>query len=383
MTRPSRAVINLDALCHNYALARRLHGGRALAVIKANAYGHGAVRCAQSLDGMADGFAVAFFDEAAVLRAAGIRSPILVLEGCFDAAELAEAHDLDIWLVVHHEMQLRMIERDQKPGQLQVWLKADSGMGRAGFPLDAMAGAYARLRNSGRVGDIVLMTHFARADECDSDATARQLALFDTATANLAGDRSLCNSAGILGWPAARRDWARPGIFLYGADPMPSHELQQANGAGMQPVMSFESRVIAVRTLQPGDASGYGGSFVASRSMRVGLVAVGYADGYPRVAPTGTPVAVAGSVSRLVGRVSMDMLTVDLSGLPDAGIGSHVELWGRQIGVNEVARRAGTIAYELLCNVKRVPNTYLGGARTGGDCFLSPATHRCPTTSAN
>jgi len=356
MTRPSRARINLDALRHNYLLARRLHGGRALAVIKANAYGHGAVRCAQALQDEADGFAVAFLKEASELRAAGILSPILVLEGLFDAAELAAARILDLWIVVHHEAQLRMIERDPSHGALHVWLKADSGMGRAGFCLADMFSAYARLRASGKVEEIVLMTHFARADEPDSDATTQQLRAFAAATAELQGDHSLSNSAGILGWPAASRDWARPGILLYGADPMPMGSM--GSGAALRSVMHFESQVFAVRTLQVGDALGYGGGFVAARLTRVGLVAVGYADGYPRLAPTGTPVAVDGRIAPLIGRVSMDMLTVDLSDLPQAGIGSRVELWGEQVAVNEVARRAGTIAYELLCNVKRVPLVY-------------------------
>lgn len=357
MTRPSFARIDLGALRHNYALVRRLHGGRALAVVKANAYGHGAVRCAQALDSEADGFAVAFLDEAATLRAAGIRSPILVLEGLFDADELAAAHALDLWVVVHHEAQLHMIEGDPHPGTLQVWLKADSGMGRAGFALADMPAAHARLRASARVSDIVLMTHLAQADEPGRDMTARQLAAFDAATRELPGDRSLSNSAGLLGWPGARRDWARPGICLYGADPMPPAWRAEAQGRAqpLRPVMHFESQVFAVRTLQPGDALGYGATFVADASTRVGLVAAGYADGYPRLAGTGTPVAVDGALTRLIGRVSMDMLTVDLSARPEAGIGSRVELWGAQVDVNEVARRAGTIAYELLCNLKRVP----------------------------
>jgi alanine racemase len=350
--------IDLDALRHNYRLARRLHGGRALAVLKANAYGHGAVQCALALGRVADGFAVAFLDEAVALRMAGIRSPILLLEGLFDTQEFAKARDLDLWFVVHHDAQLCMIELDSSTSQFPVWLKADSGMGRVGFSLPDMRSAYARLLASKKVSEIVLMTHFARANETGSDATMAQLIAFDTATAGLPGDRSLCNSAGILAWPGARRDWARPGILLYGADPL-SREDSLAEAA-LQPVMNFESAIVAVRTLQAGQALGYGGDFIADSPTRVGLVPVGYADGYPRRAPTGTPVAVDGQFTHLIGCVSMDMLTVDLTSLPTSGIGSRVELWGRKVSVNEIARRAGTISYEVLCNVKRVPITYTG-----------------------
>lgn len=352
MTRPSKARVDLNALRHNYSVARSLHGGRALAVLKANAYGHGAVRCAQALQSQADGFAVAFLDEAEELRAAGIHGPILVLEGLFDAEEWATAQALDVWVVVHHAAQLSMLEQAPISAALQVWLKVDSGMGRAGFAPADVADAYARLQRSGKVSDIVLMSHFARADEPDSDATALQVAAFDAATAGLPGLRGLCNSAGLLAWPEARRDWARPGIVLYGADPLPTP------GAALQPVMSLQSQVFATRTLQPGQPLGYGAHFVASHTTRVGLVAVGYADGYPRHASTGTPVAVDGARTRLLGRVSMDMLTIDLTDLPHAGIGSTVELWGPYVNVTEVAKCAGTIAYELLCNVKRVPLVY-------------------------
>jgi alanine racemase len=352
MTRPSSARIDLEALRSNYRVARQLHGGRVLAVLKANAYGHGAVRCAQALQDQADGFAVAFLAEAAELRAFGIRGPILILEGLFDAEELATARALNVWIVVHHEAQLRMIEQDQASQALQVWLKADSGMGRAGFPLADIFNAYARLQATRKVSEIVLMTHFARADEPDSDATAKQIAAFDAATTELPGMRSLCNSSGLLAWPTARRDWGRPGILLYGADPLPIPAAQ------LQPVMILESEVFATRILQPGDALGYGASFVAATTTRVGLVAMGYADGYPRCASTGTPVAVDGKITRLLGRVSMDMLTVDLTDLPNAGIESKVELWGKHVSVNEVAKHTGTISYELLCNIKRVPLIY-------------------------
>lgn len=350
--RPARALIDLSALRHNYRLARQRHGGRALAVVKANAYGHGAVRCAQALADEADGFAVAFLDEALMLRAAGITQPILLLEGVFDTTELSEAIQHDLWLVVHHDAQIRMIETTPLARPLHVWLKVNSGMNRAGFVGDDVKAAWQRLHASGKVARISLMTHLARADEPEVTTTADQLTRFEQATAGLPGERSLANSAAILGWPQARGDWARPGILLYGADPLPGE------GHGLQPVMTLESAVMAVREIEAGEALGYGARFVAPRRTRVGLVAMGYADGYPRVVPDGTPVAIDGQPGQLIGRVSMDMLTVDLTEHPQAGLGSRVELWGRQVPVNRIAAAAGTIAYELLCNVKRVRFSY-------------------------
>ena len=350
--RPARALIDLAALRHNYRLARQLHGGRALAVVKANAYGHGAVRCAQALADEADGFAVAFLDEALELRAAGIRQPILLLEGVFAPEELAEVARHGLWIAVHHEAQIAMIERTALAAPLHVWLKINSGMNRAGFLPAAADGAWQRLHATGKVADITLMTHFARADEPQVITTAEQVSRFDAATAHLPGGRSLANSGAILGWPQARRDWGRPGILLYGADPMPDE------GHGLQPVMTLESAVMALREIAAGQALGYGGRFVAARNTLVGLVAMGYADGYPRAVANGTPVTVDDRPAAIIGRVSMDMLTVDLTDLPDTGIGSRVELWGRQVPVNRVAQAAGTIAYELLCNVKRVRFSY-------------------------
>lgn len=354
MTRPSEARVDLDALRFNARLLREQHGGRQLAVLKANAYGHGALACARALSGLSDGFAVAFLDEALALREAGVTAPILVLEGAFNDAEVEVACTQELWLVVHQEAQLRMIERSTLPAAaLHVWLKVDSGMHRAGLPPERVRDAHARLVASGKTSAITLMTHFARADEPNVDATARQLACFNEATAGLPGARSACNSAGILAWPQARRDWGRAGIALYGADSLGRVD------SPLRPVMRLTSQVFAERWIQPGAPLGYGAAFTAEVPTRVGLVAVGYADGYPRSAPTGTPVAVDGRCTRLIGRVSMDMLTVDLTELPGAGIGSSVELWGEQVPVNTVATAAGTIAYELLCNVKRVPLQYV------------------------
>lgn len=352
--RPARAQIDLAALRHNYRLARERHGARALAVVKANAYGHGAVHCALALAAEADGFAVAFLEEALVLRAAGIRQPLLLLEGVFEAAELAEVAREGLWIVVHHEGQVRMLETTPMAAPIHVWLKVNTGMNRAGFAPAEVGTVWARLKACRQVADITLMTHFARADEPQVITTADQIECFQEATANLPGARSLANSSAILGWPDARRDWARPGILLYGADPMPAPD------NGLKPVMTLESAVMAVREIAVGEALGYGGRFVAQTPTRVGLVAMGYADGYPRTVPDGTPVSVGGKPSRIIGRVSMDMLTVDLSALPTANIGTRVELWGTEVPVNRVAAAAGTIAYELLCNVKRVRLEYIG-----------------------
>jgi len=356
MSRPAGAIVDLEALRRNYRLARERHGNKALAVVKADAYGHGAARCAIALASLADGFAVAFLEEALALRAAGIRQPILLLEGLFEAAELREVERHGLWMVAHHPAQVEMIERDGKAdARYHVWLKIDSGMRRAGFAPGQAGQAHRRLTASGKVGTITLMSHFARADEPSQPATADQLACFEAAVAGLPGARSLANSAAILAWPDARGEWARPGIALYGADPIPGEP------NGLAPVMTLHSRIIGLRELAAGEALGYGGRFVAARPTRVGIVALGYADGYPRSALDGTPVAVDERRTRLIGRVSMDMLTVDLTDLPGSGLGSRVELWGSRIPVNRVAEAAGTIAYELLCKVRRVPFAYLDG----------------------
>ncbi|MBP7580600.1 MAG: alanine racemase [Vogesella sp.] len=348
--RPLIASIRLDHFRHNYLLARQQHGGRALAVVKANAYGHGAVRCAQAVADVADGYAVACLEEALQLRAAGISLPILLLEGVFEPAELAEVQAHDLWLVVQNREQLAMLLAAPATKPYRVWLKMDSGMHRAGFfPADYTA-AYRELQESGKVDAIVKMTHFARADEPGCPATDAQIAAFDAATAGLGGDTSLANSAGIMIHAAARRDWGRPGIMLYGATPLPAGH---AANVGLKAVMQLTTRIFGVRELGVGEPVGYGASFHTERPTRVGLMACGYADGYPRLASTGSPVLIDGIRSRVIGRVSMDMMTVDLTDIPQAGVGSTVELWGDNISVNDVAAHAGTIGYEVLCNVKR------------------------------
>jgi alanine racemase len=355
--RPAGATIDLAALRHNYRLARELAGGKALAVIKADAYGHGAVRCAQALEAEADGFAVACIEEALELRAAGIRAPILLLEGFFDPEELAliEAHDL--WCVVQAGWQIDAIAQSHPTRAFTIWLKLDSGMHRLGLPTADYRAGLQRLQALPQVREVVTMTHFARADELDSTRTEQQLATFER-TAPAPMPRSLSNSAALLGWPIVHGEWGRPGLMLYGATPFVTpHPVADR----LQPVMTVASQVIAVRDIGVGEPVGYGGRFVAPRPTRVGVVAMGYADGYPQFAPDGTPVTIDDQSGRLIGRVSMDMLTVDLTDHPAAGLGSRVELWGRQVPVTALAARCGSSAYSLLCGLKRVPRSYREG----------------------
>ncbi|GGU49342.1 alanine racemase [Pseudomonas laurentiana] len=355
--RPARALIDLQALRHNYQLARELSGAKALAVIKADAYGHGAVRCAQALQAEADGFAVACIEEALALREAGIRAPILLLEGFFEASELALIVQHDLWCVVHSLWQLDAIEKASLSKQITVWLKLDSGMHRVGLHPKDYPSAYQRLQATGKVARIVLMSHFARADELDSNASNDQVAVFQAARQGLSAEISLRNSPAVLGWPQIPSDWVRPGIMLYGSTPF---EVPQAEAQRLQPVMTLESKVISVRELPAGEPVGYGARFISQRPTRVGVVAMGYADGYPRLAPTGTPVMVAGKRSQLIGRVSMDMLCIDLTDVPEAGLGSPVELWGKNVLASDVAIQAGTIPYQIFCNLRRVPLVYSG-----------------------
>lgn len=355
--RPAQALIDLAALRHNYQLARQCSGGKALAVVKADAYGHGAVICAQALQAEADGFAVACIEEALELRSAGITQPILLLEGFFEASELALIDQHQLWCVVHSLWQLDAIEQARLNRPLQVWLKLDSGMHRVGLFPEQYQAAYQRLQASGKVDKIVLMSHFARADELDCARTEEQLAVFNTAREGLQAEVSLRNSPAILGWPQVPSDWVRPGIMLYGATPF---EQAQVLAAQLKPVMTLQSKIISVRELPVGEPVGYAARFVAERPTRVGVVAMGYADGYPRHAPTGTPVAVDGQLTRIIGRVSMDMLTVDLTDLPQAGLGSRVELWGAQVLASDVAAQAQTIPYQIFCNLRRVPRLYSG-----------------------
>lgn len=360
--RPIHARIDFDALRHNYLRTRELAGGaRMWAVIKANAYGHGIMRVARGLSTLADGFALLDLEDAVRLREAGISQPILLLEGFFSARDLPEIAARRLSTVVHTAEQLDWLESAQLPAgaRIPLFLKVNTGMNRLGISPAQVPAALARLRAWPHAGPIGLMTHFADADgERGVDA---QLARFAPLAAQFDGPVSMANSAALLRFPQTHADWVRPGILLYGASPATAY--MTAADIGLRPVMRFEARVIAVQQLQPGDRVGYGGLFAAERSMRIGTVACGYADGYPRHAPSGTPVAVDGVRSRLVGRVSMDMIAVDLTDIPQAGLGSVVELWGEHVSLDEVAQRAGTVNYELVCALAlRVPAVEVGVA---------------------
>ena len=349
--RPLRADIRLDRLRENYQTLKRLHGGKMLAVLKADAYGHGAVRCAHALADLADGFAVAFLEEAVELRKQGITQPIVLLEGVFDAAEYAAVDEYGLWPVVADQWQLETLLKHEWKTPVKVWLKMDSGMHRAGFFPHNYASAYTALAQSGKVSDIVKISHFACADEEERGMTEMQLEAFDLACEGLEGEESLANSAAILNVPEARRDWGRAGLALYGISPFGGVDER------LKPVMRLTSRVFGERVLQPHSPIGYGATFYTSKSTRVGLIACGYADGYPRRASTNSPVAVEGKRSRIIGRVSMDMITVELDASQE-GLGAEVELWGDVVNINEVAEAAGMIPYEILCNVKRAKFTY-------------------------
>ena len=356
--RPARALIDLQALRHNYQLAREVTGAKALAVVKADAYGHGAVRVAQALETEADGFAVACIEEALELRAAGIRAPVLLLEGFFEASELPLINEHDLWCVVHSLWQLDAIEQARLSKPLTIWLKLDSGMHRVGLHPKDYHEAYQRLLASGKVAKIVLMSHFARADELDCVRSDEQVAVFEAARHGLAAEVSLRNSPSVMGWPNVTSDWVRPGIILYGVSPL---ETGDASDFGLQPVMTLTSSLIAVREHAAGEPVGYGSTWTSDRDTRLGVVAMGYGDGYPRSAPNGTPVRVNGRIVPIAGRVSMDMITVDLG--PDATdrVGDEVIFWGKDLPAERVAAATGISAYELITQLsERVSRNYIG-----------------------
>lgn len=353
MSRPLIARLNLAALAGNFAEVRR-HAphAKALAVIKANGYGHGMLRVARVLaQAGTDGFAVLSLHEAEALRDAGFQQRILMLEGFFSQEEIATQARRSIATVVHSPWQLEMLERTPLEHPLTVYLKINTGMNRLGFrPEDAPA-ALQRLRQCAAVEEVTLMTHFATADE--QAGIAWQLPALRQATAGHDLPGCFANSAAILRHPESHADWVRPGILLYGSSPFAG---QTAASLGLQPVMTLQSRLIAVQDLQPGETLGYGATFRADQPTRIGVVACGYADGYPRHAPTGTPILVNGQRTRTLGRVSMDMLFADLTAIPNADVGTPVTLWGEGMPVDEVASAAGTISYELLSALaQRVP----------------------------
>lgn len=358
MARPIRADIDLEALAHNFTQVRNAAPhSQAMAVVKANAYGHGITRVATALSS-ADGFGVACLEEAQALRAAGIRQPITLLEGFFEAEELAEISRQQLIPALHHPRQLEQLEAATLPEPVHVWLKLDTGMHRLGFEAGQAVSLLQRLQALPQVASVSVMSHLACADDRQDDRTERQLQQFLAETDTLQVPRSLANSGGLLGWPATRLDWVRPGLMLYGVSPFPE---TPASELGLRPVMTLRTRLIAVQEYPAGTEIGYGGSWVCPEAMPVGVAAVGYGDGYPRHAPAGTPVLVNGRQARLVGRVSMDMICIDLRDHPGAEIGSEVVLWGEGLPVENVATAAGTIPYELLCRVTaRVPDRIVG-----------------------
>jgi len=344
-----QAIIDHSALRHNLALVwHRTPESRVWAVVKANGYGHGMVSVATTLEA-ADGLAVARVEEGVRLREAGIAKPILVMEGFLFDDELAAARAHGLESMLHQPGQVALLEQSRAVKPLRVWIKVDMGMHRLGFHPQEVPNLLVRLHgNPGGAEPVGLMTHLASADDPRDPLTRLQCdqlrALDPTARHHL----SIGNSAGILAFPASRTHWVRPGIMLYGASPLKG---RTAAELGLRPAMRLETRLIAVRILRRGDAVGYGGTYVCPEDMPVGVAAIGYGDGYPRHAATGTPVLVNGRRAPLVGRVSMDMISIDLRGLPAAAAGDPVILWGKDLPVNEIAEWAGTIPYELLCRV--------------------------------
>ena len=365
MPRPIQATIHISALAHNLQRVRQAAPDAQLwAVVKADAYGHGLENVFEGLRA-ADGFALLELSEAQRIRQLGWRGPILLLEGVFEPRDLELCSRLGVWHAVHCDEQIDWLAAHKTQVPHRVFLKMNSGMNRLGFTPERFRSAYARLNALPQVEEISFMTHFSDAD--GPRGIEHQLSAFEAATQDLPGERSVCNSAATLlrGSEArVRNDWVRPGIVLYGSAPdFPAHT---AADWGLEPTMTLSTKVLGVQTLQAGDTVGYGSTFTADGPMRTGIIACGYADGYPRHCGTGTPVLVNGVRTRLLGRVSMDMLNVDLTPIPDAGIGSEVTLWGRSsqgtvLSIDEIAQAAGTVGYEMMCAVApRVPRVVEG-----------------------
>jgi alanine racemase len=362
MSRPTSAIIDLKALRENFYLAQQLApNSKSMPMVKANAYGHGMIEVANALADSAPAFGVACIEEALALRKANIKQPILLLEGPHSADEIGIAEKHGFWLMLENHNQLQAILSAHLSNPISVWLKLDTGMHRLGFKPEDLQHIYKQLSDSANVADdIVLATHFACADDLESDFTDRQLQCFNSAidTLDFPAPTSLANSAAILGWPSIEDNWQRPGYMLYGASPFSK---PQKNADQLQQVMHFQSAVISIRNISAGESVGYTANWTAQRNSIIATVAVGYGDGYPRHAPNGTPVLIDGVRCPLVGRVSMDMITVDITDLnTDIKIGTDVTLWGPALSVTEVAMHCGTIGYELLTRMPaRVPRIYI------------------------
>ena len=358
MSRDTYATVNLPALRANYALAKRAaKGAGVLAVLKANAYGHGLEQVAGALAD-ADGFAVALFEEAITLRQLGYQQKIVVLQGGYKAADFIEAAALNLSLVVHQYQQwqvLASLKQIAKP--LDIWLKLDTGMHRLGFSLSEGQEVLQQMQGCKYIAKKTIMTHFACADDLTNPLTLKQLRALQKWNEPWRLPLSSANSAGLLGWHHSIGQWTRPGIMLYGASPFPH---QDGKALGLKPVMSLKSRLIAIKWVEAGESVGYGAAWYANSRTLIGIVAIGYGDGYPRHAVTGTPIVVSGQRAHIIGRVSMDMLAVDLSHCQNVSLYDEVELWGDTLSVDEVARASGTLAYELLVGITpRVPMRYL------------------------
>lgn len=351
MTRPSRVVIDKHALIHNLKRVRELApSSKVMAVIKADAYGHGIVRTAQTLKD-ADAFGVACLEEAEELRAAGITNPIVLLEGPHKAIDLNRIVELKLEAIIHNEMQVEALEQASLDEALQVWLKIDTGMHRLGVCLDKAESLLERLNNCSNVKpSIRLMTHFATANEQDNPLTKKQLDSFNQICKELNYEKTLANSAAVINFSETHAEWVRPGLMLYGVSPMKD---KLANDHGLKPVMTLESEIISIQYLRKGEPVGYGATWRCPEDMPVGVVAAGYGDGFPRHAKSGTPILVNGVRCSLIGRASMDMLTVDLRNQPQAEIGDRIVLWGESLPIEEIAQHADTIPYELLCGVHK------------------------------
>lgn len=352
MSRPIVATINQQALRHNLAVVRQAApASRVWSVVKANAYGHGLARVWQSL-ATTDGFALLNLEEAILLREQGWKKPILLLEGFFQPDDLHLIDRYRLTTSVHSNWQIKALANATLSAPIDIYLKVNSGMNRLGFRPEQVNAAWQKLRALNNVAEITLMAHFADAE--NPDGLIAPLQRIEQAAEGLTCPRSLANSACTLWHPEAHYDWVRPGIILYGASP--SGDWQDIASSGLTPVMTLSSEIIGIQQLQAGDGVGYGYRYHATQAQRIGVVACGYADGYPRHAPNGTPVSVDGVMTQVVGAVSMDMITVDLTPCPQAGIGSRVELWGEQVKIDQVAKAAGTVGYELMCALApRVP----------------------------
>lgn len=358
MSRPARALLDAGALRHNLQVVRQhAQHARVMAIVKANGYGHGMAWVARTLGESVDAFGVSSMEEGIQLRDAGVTRPVCLLEGFFSVDELPLLSKQQLEPVIHQDEQLKAIMQASSTLKLTVWVKVDTGMHRLGFPPAAVPEVVKQLRRAPAVASVRLMSHFARAEFPGDVVTQSQIDDFAGVSQGLELESSLANSAGILAWPSSHLDWVRPGIMLYGSSPL---LIKNATTLNLKPVMTLESALIVVQPRNKGDAIGYGGDWRCPEDMPVGVAAIGYGDGYPRHAPPGTPVLVNGRRVPTVGRVSMDMITLDLRTQPQAKIGDPVIAWGRGLPVEEVAETAGTLSYELLCHVtERIPRVVM------------------------